>query len=146
MMFNSSLFSFILDPTSDLLDLAAHPLVTVTGTVKDLRPYLWKATIAVAPLVYGAGIQNKVLEAMACGTPVITNTRTTSALQVQPNRDLIIADTTEAFTQAVLNLFANPRKRQAIETAGRRYVEEYHSWDQAADKLEGIYHELIHRN
>ncbi|HEX9018480.1 MAG TPA: glycosyltransferase, partial [Anaerolineaceae bacterium] len=54
------------DPPAAILELASNPRVVVTGTVPDIRPYLRQATIAAAPLAYGAGIQNKVLEAMAC--------------------------------------------------------------------------------
>ncbi|PWH19831.1 MAG: glycosyl transferase family 1, partial [Ardenticatenia bacterium] len=60
--------------------------VEVTGWVPDLRPYLQRARLAVAPLRYGAGIQNKVLEALACGTPVVATPQACSALQVQAER------------------------------------------------------------
>jgi len=74
------------DPTADIRDLCANPQITVTGTVDDIRPFLWKATAAVVPLVYGAGIQNKILEAMACGTPVITASRALSSLRQVPEK------------------------------------------------------------
>ncbi|MGZ9165515.1 MAG: glycosyltransferase, partial [Anaerolineales bacterium] len=69
------------DPTSDVKEFEKNPLIKVTGTVEDIRPFLWRATISVVPLLYGAGIQNKILEAMATRTPVVTTFKALSALQ-----------------------------------------------------------------
>ena len=77
------------DPTPEIVALGQNPNIVVTGTVDDMRPYLRQATVAVAPLTYGAGIQNKVLEAMACGTPVVTVPTTVEALMAIPGRDLL---------------------------------------------------------
>lgn len=140
------------DPTAELLALAdskdgdgTHPQgrVTVTGTVPDLRPYLWQAALAVAPLTYGAGIQNKVLEAMACGAAVIASPQACSALQTQPGRDLLVAETDDAFAQAILNLLERPARQRELGQAARHYVEHHHSWDAAAACFEQIYHRAI---
>jgi polysaccharide biosynthesis protein PslH len=113
--------------------------VMVTGTVPDLRPYLQRATIAVAPVPYGAGIQNKVLEAMACGAPVVATSQAAAALQIQPGQDLWLADGAETFAQAILRLLAQPAAQEALRQAGRRYVEQHHSWDAVVGQLEAIY-------
>lgn len=127
------------DPGREILALADNPQVSVTGTVKDLPPYLQKATLAVAPIAYGAGIQNKVLEAMACATPVITSPQAVSALQVTPGQDLLVANNPQAFACAILDLLADPERRHKIGQAGRRYVEENHNWMVVATQLEQIY-------
>ncbi len=116
------------DPTAEIRALGADPRITVTGTVDDIRPYLWKATLAVVPLVYGAGIQNKILEAMACGTPVVTTSKTLASLSVTPGRELLIADGADAFAQIVLDLFDDRRLISEIGIAGSRYVQNHHSW------------------
>ena len=92
------------DPSSDFKELQSNPLITVTGTVDDIRPYLWRATVSVVPLLYGAGIQNKILEAMATGTPVVTTSRALSALHAQAGTELLAADDPDEFSQAVLGL------------------------------------------
>ncbi|MCC6191304.1 MAG: glycosyltransferase, partial [Anaerolineales bacterium] len=80
------------------------PRVQVTGYVPDLRPYLQSATVAVAPITYGAGMQNKVVEAMACGTPVIASPRAVSALNAQVGEEVLVAEAPAEFAQALLRL------------------------------------------
>ena len=117
--------------------------VTVTGTVPDLRPYLRRAALAVAPMPYGAGIQNKVLEAMACATPVVASAQAGLALQARDGRDLVLAEGAEAFARAVLDLLAGEARRASLGRAGRRYVEEYHDWAAVGGRLVSIYDELV---
>ena len=131
------------DPRSDILALRHHPNVTVTGTVDDIRPYIQQADVAVAPLVYGAGIQNKVLESMACGTPVVATPQAVSALQAVPDRDLLIAQEPNEFAFKVLNLLEDSQKRNIIGEAGRCYVERYHDWHKIAIQLEEVYDAVI---
>ncbi len=133
------------DPPPEIRAFAINPAISVTGSVGDIRPYLQRATIAVAPLIYAAGIQNKVLEAMACATPVVSTSQAISALSVQPDRDILIADEPGEFAGKVLSLLNSPQKLREIGQAGRRYVEERHSWRDITQQLEGIYLESIHR-
>lgn len=135
------------DPTKQVRQLAVlHPgRVEVTGTVPDIRPFLRQATIAVAPMVYGAGIQNKVLEAMACATPVIANPQAISALtSVRPNRDLLVANDASAFAEQILAVVADPVRQSQLGQAGREYVERHHSWSAVAGHLEGVYQKALH--
>lgn len=134
------------DPTPEIraraAQAAAHadtPSVVVTGTVADLRPYLHSATVAVAPLLYSTGIQNKVLEAMACGAPVIASPQAVAALAIQPGREVLVAEDAASFAQAILYLLADPEQRHTLGQAGRTYVERHHSWDAMAAQLETIY-------
>jgi glycosyltransferase involved in cell wall biosynthesis len=131
------------DPTPELMALAADPRITVTGTVPDLRPYLARATVAVSPIRYGVGIQNKVLEAMAMSTPVVSTAQAVAALQAQPGRDLLVADSHEAIADVVTTLLSNAPLRQQIGQAGQCYVKTHHDWNAAAERLETIYREVI---
>ena len=117
--------------------------IEVTGAVPDLRPYLHRATLSAAPLVYGAGIQNKVLEAMACATPVIATARAVSALAAQNGRDVIVADQPDAFAHAVIALLADVSRRTAISLAGRAFVQAHHDWHQIGGQLESTYERAI---
>jgi sugar transferase (PEP-CTERM/EpsH1 system associated) len=127
------------DPKPDVQNLAQHPQITVTGFVPDLRPYLRQATVAVAPITYGAGIQNKVLEAMACGTPVVASPKAASALQITPGQELLLAEKAEEFAAAMLSLLNHPTQRTQLGQAGLHYVRQYHNWDHIAAQLEAIY-------
>jgi polysaccharide biosynthesis protein PslH len=132
------------DPPKEIIAKGDSAEITVTGTVSDIRPYLQKATIAVTPVVYGAGVQNKVLEAMACGTPVVASPKIISPLETISGRDLLVAEDPVSFADAVLQLLGDSSRRQQIGQNGRKYVEDYHRWEASAEKLEGIYNEVIY--
>jgi len=127
------------DPSAEILAIASHPNVQVTGTVSDIRPFLCGASIALAPLVYGAGSQYKVIEAMACGTPVIASRLAAEAFSAEEDCEIIVAQEPAEFAEKALHLLANPNLRQAIGTAGRQYVERRHDWNQLAAQLEEVY-------
>lgn len=131
------------DPPGEVRRLAEDPGVQVTSTVPDLRPFLQTATVAVAPLAYGAGIQNKVLEAMACSTPVVTTSQGLAALSAVPDQDLLIADGSEAFANAVVSLLRDKARCESVGGSGRRYVEANHAWPSIAAQLEEVYHAVI---
>jgi sugar transferase (PEP-CTERM/EpsH1 system associated) len=131
------------DPPPELLALTADRRITVTGTVPDLRPYLARAAVAVSPIRYSVGIQNKLLEAMAMATPVVSTPQATDALQIEPGQDLLVADTPQAIADVVIGLLTDYTLRQRVGQAGRRYVETNHNWNTSAERLEGIYREVI---
>lgn len=129
------------DPSLTVRQLATrHPeRVIVTGTVPDIRPYLAKAAVAVSPVKYGAGIQNKVLEAMAMSIPVVATTQAVSALQIHDGEHLLVAESPDAFAQTVLKVLANKDLQHRIGQAGRDYVEQNHNWNNISGQLEVIY-------
>ncbi len=131
------------DPPSEIKSLASNPLITVTGTVEDIRPYLWRATVAVVPLVYGAGIQNKILEAMATETPVVTTSKAISSLQASPGRDIVIADTSYDFANEILRLLENKDFRVEVSRMGLQYVRKYHDWMRITSQLLNEYQEAF---
>jgi glycosyltransferase involved in cell wall biosynthesis len=95
------------------------------------------------PLIYGAGSQFKLLEAMACGTPVVATTRAVSALEVRVGEDLLVADHAERFATEILRVINDSEIMHRLSRAGKKYVEDHHSWVSIAAQLEGIYHETI---
>lgn len=127
------------DPTREIKALGENSAVTVTGTVDHLPPYLQRATVAVAPLTYGAGIQNKLLEAMACATPIVTTPQTIECLQVRPGQHLLVGHRPAEFAAQILYLLNNPQQRQLLGQAGRRYIEQHHHWPNITAHLETIY-------
>jgi glycosyltransferase involved in cell wall biosynthesis len=133
------------DPVAEVRALARDARITVTGYVKDVRPYLSRATVGVCPIVYGAGVQNKALEFMASGLPVVVSPQVCSGLKAEPGQDLIVAEEPGEWVGALMRLLASPRERRRLSTAGRAYVVRHHSWEKATLQLEQAYDEVISR-
>lgn len=127
------------DPARSIRERGRHSGIEVTGEVPDIEQYLRTASLAAAPVPYGVGIQNKVLEAMACGTPVVASSQAVSALESMPGRDLLIADQPAEFARAALKLLHSPEKAEVLGRAGRKFVESKHSWGMVAEALEEVY-------
>ena len=107
----------------------AGEAVTVTGTVPDVRPYLQHAAVVVAPLRLARGIQNKILEAMAMGRPVVAAHECAEAIEAERGTELIAAQGADAFVREVDALLRDPARAAAIGAAGRRRVQRDYSWD-----------------
>jgi len=127
------------DPGPAVRALGRDPRITVTGAVPDVRPYLARATALVAPMVYGAGIQNKVLEGMAMGTPVVCTPPAAAALAAESGRDLLVSSGSAAFAAAVIRLLGDRALQIELGRAGRRYVAAHHDWAGIVYRLEEIY-------
>ena len=127
------------DPPEAVRRLAEDERVQVIGTVDDLRPYLAQAVVAVCPVLYAVGIQNKVLEAMAMGTPVVCTSAAFASLHAQAGKEVLVAHDPEEFAAHVLQICSNPSLAQRLATAGRRYVENHHNWENAAGRLIEVY-------
>jgi len=131
------------DPPADIQALTADRRVSVTGFVDDLRPYFARARVAVAPLVYGAGIQNKVLEAMACGVPVVTTTDASRAFAARVGSDVLVAETDDDFGRHILRLLEDDAAQEACGRAGRHYVEAHHNWQTLGRRLIDVYEDAV---
>jgi glycosyltransferase involved in cell wall biosynthesis len=127
------------DPPADIRAFGENPLISITGTVDDIRPYLWKSTLAVVPLVYGAGIQNKILEAMATSTPVVTTSNALSSLGAKPGNEVLIGDTAVDFSQKVLDLMGDQNLQRSVGDGGLNYVRKNHHWRVIVTQLVDIY-------
>jgi len=133
------------NPPRSVLSLSRDPLISVTGHVPDIRVGLRNATIAICPVTVKVGIQNKILEAMAMGIPVVSTTLGIEGLAAVPGRDVMVADSPAEFAADVCRLIGDPALGERLGQAGRRYVELHHRWDAAARKLETLYTEAIER-
>jgi sugar transferase (PEP-CTERM/EpsH1 system associated) len=133
------------DPPEAVRQLATDGRIQVTGTVDDLRPYLAQATVAVCPALYAVGIQNKVLEAMAMGTPVVSTTAgcaglaSDARLATEERRQVLTAEDQEEMAAAVLRVLSDPALAGHLSAAGRRYVKTHHSWEAGARRLVEVY-------
>lgn len=131
------------NPPEAVRRLAADPRIEVTGYVPDLRPYLERAQVAVSPLPYAVGMQNKVIEAMASGTPVITSSSACAGLQAVPDRDLLLADEPEAFAAAVLRVLDDRALWNSLVEHGLAYIAQHHNWEPIIERLTAVYERAI---
>jgi glycosyltransferase involved in cell wall biosynthesis len=104
----------------------------VTGTVPDVRPYLWGSSIAIVPLRIGGGTRLKIYEAMAAGVPVVSTGVGAEGLDVHPPDDIRIADTAEDFAAQCLALLDDAAARREMARRARGMVEANFSWEHVA--------------
>jgi polysaccharide biosynthesis protein PslH len=134
------------DPPPEVRRLAAPGRVVVTGTVEDIRPFLRSATIAVAPIRYGAGVQNKVLEAMACGTPVVATATAAAGLHVCPGHDIAVTHSDRELAGAIVGLLQDPARCLGLGLSGRATVERQYAWGRIGRQLADVYRNAISAN
>jgi len=125
-------------PAPAVLRLAEVSGVTVTGFVDDPREYLRRAALSVAPLRIARGIQNKVLEALAMGLPVVGSTSATQGVAGEPGRDYVLADGAAATAEAVCRLLADPAAAHALGARARAFVEAHYDWEKAFEPLDAL--------
>lgn len=112
-------------PTPQVLNLDSANVI-VTGEVTDTRPWLAAADVVVAPLILARGVQNKILEAMAMGRPVVASRAAALGIEAVDGRDLIVADDS---ARAVIDLLQNPERAAMIGSSARKLMIEHYSWD-----------------
>lgn len=127
------------NPPPSVRKLGSDKRIIVTGFVPDTRLYLGKASVALVPLLVAAGMQNKVLEALAMATPLVATPNACRSLQIKDGIHLRIAEGAQAYANAVLQLLEDPQFAQRLSRSGRQYVERHHSWASAANRLTDLY-------
>jgi glycosyltransferase involved in cell wall biosynthesis len=109
--------------------------VIVTGTVDDIRPYVHRAAVYIAPLRVGGGTRLKLFEALAMGKAVVASRVAAEGLPLVPGRHFIEADEPNDVAAVIAELLRDPRQRAALGAAGRRLVEELYSWPTVAGEV-----------
>ncbi len=122
------------DPGPDVLALKTLPGVRVTGRVPDVRPYVAHADSVVAPLRIARGIQNKVLEGMAMGRPVVATPQAFEGVNAQPGHDLLVGEDAATFAALVVEVLRGAHPE--LGAAGRMAVERRHTWVASMQRLD----------
>jgi glycosyltransferase involved in cell wall biosynthesis len=126
-------------PTSELAELPKrNQRIQVTGTVPDVRPYLWGAAVSVVPLRIGSGTRLKIFESMAARVPVVSTAIGAEGLPIENAQHLYIADTPQAFAERCLELIENQEARRRITDAAWDIVSSRFSWESVSKEFEGL--------
>ncbi len=124
-------------PASAIRDVAERDsAIEVTGTVPDVRPYLWGSTISIVPLRIGGGTRLKIFEAMAAKVPVVSTSVGAEGLPVTNDEHIAIADEPELFARRCLDLLGDARKRQQMTDQAWELVSTRFSWDRIGREFE----------
>lgn len=126
-------------PPDSLLQLASDS-IHVTGHVPDVVPYYAQATVFICPLRFGAGIKNKLLEAMAMKLPIVATSLSMEGIAATDG--IITADTAEAIAEAALMLLTDPTRRAKIGMINRQVIQNNYTWEAVADQYVELYREL----
>lgn len=117
--------------------------IEVTGFVPDIQEMYEQASVVIAPLRFGAGTQNKVLEAMAMGVPTVCTHIGFEGLQIQSGEGVIMAKEKELFISEVENLLSDASKRQLVGAKGLHIAQTRFSWDSIAERLDTYFKEIV---
>jgi polysaccharide biosynthesis protein PslH len=126
------------DPAPVLRALAADARVIVTGSVPDVRHHVRAAEVFVCPLVSGAGIKNKLLQAWAMERAVVATSMSIGGLAAHDGEELLVRDGASAFADGVLALLGDAALRARLGAAGRRAAVERFAWSTMAAQLEAL--------
>lgn len=126
------------NPTARVNELASSPGVIVTGSVPDIRPYLAQADLFVAPFRIARGIQNKVLEAMAAGVPVVARPEAVQGFGSQ-QVPLVVESTAEGLAVSIVELLGNDNRRAEMAMAAQQFVRVNYAWENNMAELQRLF-------
>jgi polysaccharide biosynthesis protein PslH len=126
------------EPSPRIRRLGEIPGVVVTGSVPDVRPYVQRSALLVAPLNIARGTQNKLLESMAMGVPVVTSRVAAGGVDAVPGEDLHVAGTPDEYRDAVVRIVEDPSERRRLAEAGRARMLSHHAWPSSMKRLDTI--------
>ena len=133
------------DPSAKIRNLGEMPGVTVTGSVPDVRPYVQRSALMVAPLNIARGTQNKLLESMAMGVPVVTSRAAAGGVDAVAGTHFHVAGTPEEYRDAALRILGDPSERRRLSEAGRARMLSHHAWPSSMKRLDAIVSRCLDR-
>jgi sugar transferase (PEP-CTERM/EpsH1 system associated) len=140
---NASMVIVGANPAPEIIALREIDGMTVTGTVDDVRTYVRNSAVMVAPLKIARGTQNKILEAMAMGVPVVCSDIAARGVNAVDGQHILVANSDQHCADQILSLLNNPDQRLQLSRAGRELIVNNYSWEKAMQRLDGIVERCI---
>ena len=131
------------NPTPEVSALNGKNGIEVTGRVRDVRPYCRESLLSVVPLRIGGGSRLKILEAMAADLPIVSTRLGAEGIETRHGENILLADSDDDFTNAILRLCDDENERLKLAKAGRALVEAQYDWPVLAARLRAIHEELL---
>ena len=123
--------------------VAATDFAELHADVADVRPYLGECGVMAVPLRIGGGSRLKILEALACGLPVVSTRVGAEGLRLEDGRDLTVVERVEEMVAALADCIRSPERARRMAERGRRLVREQYDWDVLADRLEAVWDSVV---
>lgn len=117
--------------------------VTITGFVDDIEPYFSNSLCLVAPLILGAGIKIKILEAMSAGIPVLTNTIGIEGIFAKNGKEFFFCETPEEYAESIRNLVSSKFDFKVFENNSKSFIEENFNYNKSAEEFVGWIDEVV---
>ena len=134
------------EPSAEIRALGNLPAVTVTGTVPDIRPLVRRCALTVAPLNIARGTQNKMLESMAMGVPVICSPIALRGVDAEDGKHLLSASSPRDYADAVVSVLSNPARRAELSAACRERMIARHNWNGSLRRMEGLIDQCLRQH
>ena len=128
---------------AEVEQFSQDPSIKVPGYVPDLFTLYRECGCMVAPITWGSGTRIKILEAMACGIPIVSTTIGSEGLEINNEEHLLLADTPEEFAHSVNTIVSDKNLARQLSAQARKLVEEKYDWDHIAERLDNLFHELM---
>ena len=133
------------NPTKSIQNLESED-IEVYSNVPEIVPYLHNAAVYVHPHYGGSGIQNKLLEAMCAGCPVVTTTTGNQGIEAVDGDSILISDTSEGIAEKVISLLSDSQYAEKISKNGHNYIVNKHSWEAIYKQCDDIIAEVCQIN
>lgn len=134
-----SLYIIGRNPTKFVKSFSRYENIIVTGTVEDVYKYLIKTNVFVCPMKIGSGMNNKILEAMIAGVPVIATSKANEGIWAHDNKEILIADKPEDFASNIIKLLSDKKLSNYIVGNAKKLIKSNFNWENITSKLENIY-------
>lgn len=134
------------EPSAAVRQLGERSGVVVTGTVPEVHPYVHGSVATVAPLLIARGLQNKILESMAMGVPVVASAECAKGVDVVPGEHILSCTDPAEYVQAIIQLAEDAGARERYALAGRQRVLEHLTWKKALERMDASIDRLMNNN